>query len=123
MEYWELLTSELQAFLHHCSTVKAPSGSEDCRFGIRAFHHPALVMALGEQAPEVVLLELADLELWDDPTVAGGGRDGASIWRRRCERAAPGPRPSPASFGLESRLRDFSRSPDEESAGSGRSCP
>jgi hypothetical protein len=47
--------------------VIPPPGRENTRFGIRAFHHPALVLALEEQAPEVVLLELVDLELWESP--------------------------------------------------------
>jgi hypothetical protein len=65
--YWERLTSELPALLAHCRTVLPPPGRENTRFGIRAFHHPSLVLALEEQAPEVVLLELLDLELWESP--------------------------------------------------------
>ncbi|HEY3900838.1 MAG TPA: hypothetical protein VGM54_19665 [Chthoniobacter sp.] len=66
-DYWERLRSELPALLTHCRTVIPPPGRENTRFGIRAFHHPALVLALEEQAPEVVLLELVDLELWESP--------------------------------------------------------
>jgi hypothetical protein len=67
-DYWRTLVAELPAFLHHCMTVQPPADRQDSRFGIRAFHHPDLVLALEEQSPEVVLLELADLELWQDAT-------------------------------------------------------
>lgn len=67
--YWESLTSEIPALLDYCRTVQAPQGREDSRFGMRAFHHPSLVAALEEQAPEVVLQELFDLELWENPSV------------------------------------------------------
>ena len=62
--YWQQLVSELPAFLHHCLQINPPKDRVDTRFGVQAFHHPALVLALEEQAPEVVLLELLDLELW-----------------------------------------------------------
>lgn len=67
--YWQQLVGELPAFLHHCCQTAPPAGRADSRFGCRAFHHPALVLALENQAPEVVLLELIDLELWRDATV------------------------------------------------------
>lgn len=67
--YWQKLVSELPAFLHHCCQVQPPAGRADQRFGVRAFHHPTIVIALEEQAPEVVLLELIDLELWRDKTL------------------------------------------------------
>jgi hypothetical protein len=65
--FWKALVSECPAFLHDCCQIEPPDGSSDSRFGMRAFHHPALVLALEEQAPELVLLELIDLELWNSP--------------------------------------------------------
>ena len=81
-DYWARLLSELPAFLHHCCQVEPPHGRIDQRFGIRAFHHPALVLALEEQAPEVVLLELIDMEIWRGTTDSeweGTARDLESI--------------------------------------------
>lgn len=66
-EYWEKLVGELPAFLHECLQLKPPPERVDQRFGVKAFHHPDLVMALEEQAPEIVLLELIDLQLWQNP--------------------------------------------------------
>lgn len=76
--YWNQLVSELPAFLEHCGRAEPPPGCHDTRFGFAAFHHPALVAELESQAPEVVLLELLDLELWRDVTVTeweGTARD------------------------------------------------
>ncbi len=76
--YWQQLVSELPALLHHCSGLTTPTGRADARFGVKAFHHPELVLALEAQAPEIVLLELIDLELWRDRTVSeweGTARD------------------------------------------------
>jgi hypothetical protein len=76
--FWDKLVSEIPAFLKHCLGIEPPAGRIDARFGIRAFHHPALVSALEEQAPEVALLELIDQELWRDQTLShweGTARD------------------------------------------------
>lgn len=77
-EYWQRLVGELPALLYHCRQLVPPSDRIDPRFGVQAFHHPSLVLALEEQAPEIVLLELLDLELWRDPTTTrweGTARD------------------------------------------------
>ena len=65
--YWSKLVGELPAFLEAIATAAAPVGSEDARFGIKAFHHPALVAELESQSPEIILLEMIDAELWRDP--------------------------------------------------------
>ena len=62
--FWGKLVGELPAFLHHCLQTQVPTERIDARFGIRAFHHPALVLDLENQALEIVLLELIDAELW-----------------------------------------------------------
>lgn len=67
-EYWKTLVGELPAFLDYCRKIKPAGDRVDMRFGMRAFHHPAIVLELENQAPEVVLLELIDLELWRTAT-------------------------------------------------------
>jgi hypothetical protein len=58
---WATLIRELPAFLHFLNKWEIPEGLKCDRFGVKHFHHPALVEALDELTPEVRLLALIDL--------------------------------------------------------------
>jgi len=63
--FWEKLVSELPAFLHHIISWQIPSNMVSQRFGIIHYHHPDIIEALSELAPEHRLLSLIDGYLFD----------------------------------------------------------
>lgn len=58
--FWTTIRNELPAFLHFLQGWEIPPGLRSPRFGIRHYHHPELLEALGRSAPENRLLALVD---------------------------------------------------------------
>ena len=58
--FWKRMMSELPAFIHFLLNWDIPEELRDGRFGIKTWHHPKLLAALDELAPETRLLALAD---------------------------------------------------------------
>lgn len=65
--FWETLLSELPAFVHFLQGWQIPARLRSQRFGVTHFHHPDLLRALDDLAPEMQLLELIDGELFGGP--------------------------------------------------------
>jgi hypothetical protein len=65
------LSRQIPAFLHYLTTWDIPEQIRCKRFGVLHFHHPAILEALTEMAPETRLLGLIDLML--DNREAGDG--------------------------------------------------
>lgn len=63
--FWAKLVSELPAFLAHLVDWQIPADMQSQRFGVTHYHHPDLVFALAELAPEHRLLSLVDGYLFD----------------------------------------------------------
>jgi hypothetical protein len=62
-EYMALLRAELPAFVHYLLSWKIPKELQCPRYGIKAFHHPAVLAAVGELSAEVQLLTFIDSSL------------------------------------------------------------
>ena len=62
--FWETLVAELPAFLFWLNEWQIPEELRDERYGIAAFHHPELLRAIDDLAPETRLLGLVDDELF-----------------------------------------------------------
>jgi len=62
--FWRTLVNELPAFLHHLENWTIPAEIADARYGVRAFHHPAIVEKLNATNSEARLLELVDLTVF-----------------------------------------------------------
>jgi hypothetical protein len=67
----DTLTREMPYFVHHLLNLRTPPAWHDDRYGVKTWHHPGLVKALDELAPERHLWELvqrwmadADLTRW-----------------------------------------------------------
>ena len=65
--FWEMLLSELPAFVHFLEGWEIPDALRGHRFGVRHFHHPDLLRTLDDLAPETQLLDLIDAELFSGP--------------------------------------------------------
>jgi hypothetical protein len=61
--FWAKLMDELPAFIYGVVNYKIPERLRSGRFGIKHFHHPALIGALNEMSPEMRLLGLIDAAL------------------------------------------------------------
>jgi hypothetical protein len=61
--FWAKLMSELPAFMDLLVNYKIPTALHSGRFGVKHFHHPALMAALSELSPEERLLALIDTAL------------------------------------------------------------
>ncbi len=62
--FWEKLRSELPAFLHALLEWEIPANLRSERFGIKHFHHPAILGEVDALAPERRLLSLIDGEIF-----------------------------------------------------------
>ena len=62
--FWQVLMSELPAFVHFLQEWQIPEPLRGPRFGVRHFHHPDLLQTLDDLAPEKQLLDLIDAELF-----------------------------------------------------------
>lgn len=59
-KFWNRLVGEIPAFLHAMERTKIPADLFDNRYGVKAWHHPALASSLNSLAPEARLLGLID---------------------------------------------------------------
>jgi hypothetical protein len=75
--FWEKLVSELPAFLHYLTQWKIPRELSSERFGITHFHHPEILKAIDDLAPEFRLLRLIDEEIFKTPA--------AGVWEGTAE--------------------------------------
>ena len=62
--FWKALMAELPAFVHFLQGWQIPAELRCPRFGIRHYHHPELLTALDEHAPQTKVLELIDTEIF-----------------------------------------------------------
>ena len=62
--FWDTLVAELPAFLHWLDEWVIPEELRDERYGITSYHHPELLRAIDDLAPETRLLGLIDDELF-----------------------------------------------------------
>lgn len=62
--FWTAINNELPAFVHHLLEWEIPESIRCDRFGVKAFHHPALLASLDDLAPESRLLSLIDAVLF-----------------------------------------------------------
>jgi len=91
--FWCAIMAELPAFVHYLEQLSIPAGMMDQRYGVRHYHHPDILGALDDMAPETRLLNLIDSELFGTPaagTWEGTAEDlearlvgGATGWRAR----------------------------------------
>lgn len=73
----EALVGELPAFIHWLlHKCEIPAGLHSDRYGIQAFQHPALLIALGELAPETRLQELVDRVLFSSSSLLNNEWEG-----------------------------------------------
>jgi hypothetical protein len=74
-KFWRTLTDELPAFLHWLTTdFEIPGDWRDSRFGVKAWHSPALLTELEELSPALTLLELIDrLKPWQPANTSWEG--------------------------------------------------
>jgi hypothetical protein len=70
--FWQALTAELPAFLHHLLQWEIPASMRCPRFGVKTFHHPVLLDAIDALSPELRLLSVIDAVLFKDSSPAPG---------------------------------------------------
>jgi hypothetical protein len=63
--FWAALMQELPAFIWSLLTWQIPDELVCQRFGVKAFHHPALVSDLNALSSEDHLLQLIDIVMWN----------------------------------------------------------
>jgi hypothetical protein len=69
--FWKTLKSELPGFRYFLKNWEIPTQLRCGRFGIKTWHHPALLAALDSLAPETRLLALIDAVLFYDRDLPG----------------------------------------------------
>ena len=76
---WKALVAELPAFLWFLQQWEIPQDLRHPRYGVREFHHPQLLAALRQTAPEERLLEIIDITLFNsmDSSIAEPWQGGA----------------------------------------------
>lgn len=67
-KFWATLTGELPAFVHYLMNWTIPEHIRCDRFGVKAYHHPDLLSAIDDLAPETRLLNLIDAIIFADAT-------------------------------------------------------
>lgn len=85
-QFWEVITSELPAFIYRVLQYPIPAELQSERFGVTHFHHPQLIEALDELSDENKLLSLIDSTLFAAGTVWEGTAE--ELKRVLCESAA-----------------------------------
>ena len=65
--FWKQLMSELPAFAQFLMNYEIPDELKDPRCGIRTYHNPELLAALGDLQPEIRLLNIIDHTLFGMP--------------------------------------------------------
>lgn len=81
-KFWTAITAELPAFVHHLLNWEIPEHIRDDRFGVKEFHHPDLLSAIDDLAPETRLLSLIDAVLFAD---AGPGNRAVELTAEEIE--------------------------------------
>ena len=76
---WKALVAELPAFLWFLQQWEIPQDLRHPRYGVREFHHPQLLAALRQTAPEERLLEIIDITVFNgmDSSIAEPWQGGA----------------------------------------------
>ena len=80
-EFWHALISELPHFVHFLREWEIPDRLASARFGITHFHHPDILSAISDLAPEERLLDIiddvmfADFEFSDDEDWEGTAQE------------------------------------------------
>ena len=74
--FWQRLEGELPSFLFYLTQWEIPRELSSERFGIAHFHHPEILQAIDNLAPEFRLLNLIDDQLF---------RDGDDAWEGTAE--------------------------------------
>jgi hypothetical protein len=64
--FWETIRNELPAFVQHLLDFEIPESLKSNRFGITHFHHPTILEAIEELAPEMHLLEQIEQYLFTE---------------------------------------------------------
>lgn len=95
-ENWTLLMKELPNFIRYCESLRVPKAMVCPRFGVRAYHHPALLEALNDVAPETRLLAIIDQTLADD-----WKKNDGEPWDGTVEELESRLRRSPFAFAVE----------------------
>lgn len=62
---WKALVAELPAFLWYLQHWEIPEELQHPRYGVKEFHHPQLLAALRQTAPEERLLEIIDIAVFN----------------------------------------------------------
>jgi hypothetical protein len=63
--FWRTIQTELPGLVHHALNFKIPETMRSARYGVTHFHHPSILEAIQELAPETVLLEFVDGYFFD----------------------------------------------------------
>lgn len=79
--FWQRLVDDLPAFLDYLVRWEIPAELVSERFGITHFHHPDILQAIDNLAPEFRLLRLIDAELFQSDA-AGAWEGGAEQLER-----------------------------------------
>ena len=82
--FWQRLVDELPAFLHHLTQWKIPLELSSERFGITHFHHPEILRAIDNLAPEFRLLRLIEDELFESDATQAWKGSAEQLERRLC---------------------------------------
>ena len=61
--WWEQITAELPAFLHHLLRHRVEPAMASLRYGVEAYHDPEIVQRMHEQSQEGRLVEILDMFL------------------------------------------------------------
>jgi hypothetical protein len=83
-EFRQTLTAELPAFLHYITQWKIPAALLSERFGVTHFHHPEILQAIDNLAPEFRLLRLIDEELFQSGAAGPWQGSAEQLERRLC---------------------------------------
>lgn len=86
--FWNRLESELPAFLDWLAQWAIPPELSSERFGIMHFHHPEILQAIDNLAPEFRLLRLIDDELFDSSAAEQWEGTAEQLERRLCSESS-----------------------------------
>ena len=80
---WKAFADSLPAFRHFLlKSWKTPKARQDTRYGTKAYHHPVLLAAIADLAPENRLLSIIDEVLANEVAAPGGWRGTATALER-----------------------------------------
>lgn len=69
-KFWDSLIAELPAFISYLTQMELPPELKCQRFGVTTYHHPELIEAIDDIAPEARLLSLIDAVVFADSPMA-----------------------------------------------------